>query len=104
MGAALAERHRVGPMKCKGMEELRAGEGWLYEIKWDGHRLVVHVDGEGDVALDSSQLNDVTGRYPEIIAELATISRQAVFDGEIVGFEGDQATFQTLSTGVKRYV
>ena len=77
------------PMKATA-GDLPSGEGWLYEIKWDGMRLVVTVDADADpaVQLTSATGKDATVSYPEL-AELhrALGVRSAVLDGEVVAFD-----------------
>ena len=36
----------VEPMLAKGSDALPAGDGWLFEPKWDGCRCVVFRDGD----------------------------------------------------------
>lgn len=59
-------------------------EGWAHEVKWDGVRALVAVEG-GSVRLTSRNGNDVTRGYPEL-AGLRT-SRPALLDGEVVAFD-----------------
>jgi bifunctional non-homologous end joining protein LigD len=74
----------VAPMKAS-LGRLPADDtGWAFEIKWDGYRTLAFVEG-GRVRLQSSNLYDVTAKYPEL-AELPTgvAARRAVLDGELV--------------------
>jgi bifunctional non-homologous end joining protein LigD len=67
------------------LASMPAGEdGWAFEIKWDGYRTLAFVD-DGGVRLQSSNLLDVTRKYPEL-RDLAgaVAARRAVLDGEIV--------------------
>lgn len=58
--------------------------GWAYEVKWDGYRTLAFVEG-GRVKLQSSNLHDVTARYPEMQALAADVdAERAVLDGELV--------------------
>jgi bifunctional non-homologous end joining protein LigD len=62
---------------------------WSYEVKWDGVRALVAVDG-GRITLTSRIGNDVTSHYPELRGlGLQLGSRQALLDGEIVAFNAD---------------
>jgi bifunctional non-homologous end joining protein LigD len=68
---------------------LPADDGWAFEMKWDGLRAIVRVDG-GRVTLISRNGNDITGSYPELRGlgeQLGTT--QALLDGEIVSFDSD---------------
>jgi bifunctional non-homologous end joining protein LigD len=70
---------------------------WGYEMKWDGIRAVVYVEG-GRVRLVTRNDRDVTGTYPELRGLGAALgSRQCVLDGEIVAFDAaGRADFGTL--------
>lgn len=59
-------------------------DAWAYEIKWDGYRTLAFVE-PGRVKLQSSNLHDVTARYPELQALPRALGDQrAVLDGELV--------------------
>ncbi|MFN8038507.1 MAG: non-homologous end-joining DNA ligase [Acidimicrobiales bacterium] len=61
-------------------------EGWAYEVKWDGVRVVATIEG-GRVGLRSSNGNDITTRYPELAALADLLAgHAAVLDGEVVAF------------------
>jgi bifunctional non-homologous end joining protein LigD len=72
-------------------------ERWGYEMKWDGVRAVVYVEG-GRVRVLSRNDRDVTGTYPELRALGPALgSRQCVLDGEIVAFDAEgRASFGAL--------
>lgn len=74
------------PMKATA-GPLPTGDDWLFEIKWDGMRLIVSVD-DGRVRLTSANGRDVTVSYPEL-AELGTALgiSDATLDGEVVVFD-----------------
>lgn len=74
----------VPPMKATLGTMPTSDEGWAYEIKWDGYRTLAFVE-DGRVRLQSSNLIDVTHKYPEL-AELASsvAARRAVLDAEMV--------------------
>ena len=62
---------------------------WSYEVKWDGVRALVAVEG-GRVTLTSRNGNDVTAAYPELRGlGLALGSTTALLDGEVVAFDGN---------------
>lgn len=74
----------VAPMKATLGSMPTTDEGWAYEIKWDGYRTLAFVDS-GEVRLQSSNLIDVTAKYPELRALPAGVAtRRAVLDGELV--------------------
>jgi bifunctional non-homologous end joining protein LigD len=57
---------------------------WAFEVKWDGYRTLAFVE-DGRVRLQSSNLYDVTAKYPEVTTLTAAVAaRRAVLDGELV--------------------
>lgn len=68
---------------------LPRGDGWVYEVKWDGMRLVVTVEG-GQVRLTSANGKDATASYPELAGLGAALGvGAAVLDGEVVALDDD---------------
>ncbi len=60
---------------------------WLFEIKWDGVRCLLHLS-EGHARLQSRSLRDVTSIYPEIASVSQEVDAStAVIDGEIVALD-----------------
>ena len=81
----------ITPMKAT-LGPLPTGEGWAYELKWDGMRLVAdcRVSPEGNrVTLRSAAGRDVTSTFPELADLPAAIGVSAVLDGEGVVFDGE---------------
>jgi bifunctional non-homologous end joining protein LigD len=71
--------------------------GWLFELKYDGFRLLAS-GGAGEAVLALKRGRDATATFPEIAAALAALPFQGlILDGEIVvlGEEG-RPTFQGL--------
>lgn len=74
----------VSPMKATLGTMPTSDDGWAYEIKWDGYRTLAFVE-RGEVRLQSSNLLDVTHKYPEMRALPAGVAAErAVLDGELV--------------------
>ena len=79
--------------------QLPTGPDWVYELKWDGMRLLVEVDNDGNTAAGSdagtvrawsANGRDATATYPELAPlapALAPIS--CLLDGEIVAIGPD---------------
>jgi len=71
-------------MLAKLAEDLPAGDGFLYEPKWDGFRCLVFRD-KGEIYLQSRELKPLDRYFPELIEPLAReIPERCVLDGEIV--------------------
>jgi bifunctional non-homologous end joining protein LigD len=83
-------------MLATAVASLPSGEGWAYEFKWDGVRALLDVTDRG-VRLTSRIGNDVSGGYPELIAQAAGIG-DALLDGEIVAFDDGRPSFERLQT------
>ena len=74
----------VEPMLAKLAEEIPAGDGWLYEPKWDGFRAIVFRGGD-DVFIQSRDLRPLDRYFPELHdAFLDVLPPGCVVDGEIV--------------------
>ena len=62
---------------------------WAYEVKWDGMRTLVKVDGDG-LRITSKNGNEFVDAFPELLGLRAALNgRRAVLDGELVCFGPD---------------
>ncbi|EJC75589.1 DNA polymerase LigD-like ligase domain-containing protein [Rhizobium leguminosarum bv. trifolii WSM2012] len=60
------------------------GDDWVFEIKWDGYRLAVHIEPSGARILTRGG-HDWTDRFPAIAAEARRLPvSTAILDGEAV--------------------
>ncbi|MEY9531196.1 ATP-dependent DNA ligase [Sinorhizobium fredii] len=60
------------------------GRDWVFEVKWDGYRLAVHIE-PGRVRLITRGGYDWTDRFPSIADDARSLAAQtAVLDGEAV--------------------
>ena len=74
----------IEPMLAKLATELPAGEGFLYEPKWDGFRAIVF-RGASDVFIQSRESRPLDRYFPELHATfLDRLPPGCVVDGEIV--------------------
>ena len=84
MAAVPRARKPIEPMLAKLADELPAGEGWLYEPKWDGFRAIVFRDGR-ELFIQSRDLRPLDRYFPELHeALLERLPRRCAIDGEIV--------------------
>jgi bifunctional non-homologous end joining protein LigD len=82
-------RYPVTPMKAAIGNLPADDENWAFEIKWDGYRTLAFVD-DGRVRLQSSNLIDVTPKYPELDGLAASVNASsAIIDGELVVLDAD---------------
>jgi bifunctional non-homologous end joining protein LigD len=79
---------------------LPKGDGWLYEIKFDGYRVQLHLR-DGQATILSKNGADFTNRFPRIAAALADLPvKSAIIDGEVVACGTDGAPdFRALHGG-----
>jgi bifunctional non-homologous end joining protein LigD len=71
--------------------------GWVFEIKFDGVRVIAEKRGE-EVRMLGRSGEDITARYPEIAAALLGLQVEScVLDGEIVAYDDSgHPSFQRL--------
>ena len=84
-------------MLAKLSASLPLGDGWAFEVKWDGIRAIAYIEPEG-VRLESRNGNDITAAYPELEALADAVAPlRVVLDGEIVAFDEDgRPSFERL--------
>jgi bifunctional non-homologous end joining protein LigD len=80
----------IAPMLCTLTKEPLDDPDYLFEIKWDGYRIISYVR-KGRVRMDSRSAKDYTARYPPIVAALKELGYDAVIDGEVVVFNEEGA-------------
>src|SRR4029077_7769270 len=87
----------VEPMKATLVEKPPATGDWIYELKFDGIRLIAIKDRE-KVSLLSRNQNDLSARFPEIVDAVKNLPTAAcVLDGEVVALdEQGRSSFQLL--------
>jgi len=73
---------------------LPKGPNWLFEVKWDGMRLLADVV-DGVLALRSRSGRDVTANFPEL-AGLTELAPDVLLDGEVVLLEKGVPSFAAL--------
>jgi DNA ligase-1 len=75
---------------------------WLLEDKYDGIRAQAHVRA-GSVRLYSRTLGDISRSFPEVVAALGGVARDAILDGEIVAHkDGSVLPFRYLQPRLQR--
>jgi bifunctional non-homologous end joining protein LigD len=86
----------IAPMLCTLTPQPIDDRDYLYEIKWDGYRIISRVKS-GKVRMDSRSAKDYTSRYPVVVKALQGLEHDAIIDGEIVVFnEQDEPDFDAL--------
>ncbi|HEU4384730.1 MAG TPA: DNA ligase D [Anaeromyxobacteraceae bacterium] len=99
MGAArqAVDLRSVGLMLAESRDRPFSGEGWLFELKYDGFRLLASRDGAA-AALRYRSGADATALYPEVAKALRALPcRRALLDGEVVVLDASgKPSFQAL--------
>jgi bifunctional non-homologous end joining protein LigD len=84
---------KQAPQLCKLAETPPMGQGWISEIKFDGYRLLAHVE-DGRARLMTRNGHEWTDRLPAVATMVAQVNVQsAVLDGELVALRQDQKLF-----------
>jgi bifunctional non-homologous end joining protein LigD len=89
------------PMLATQEEHIPRGDGWTFEVKFDGYRALAYIRG-GECRLVSRNGNDLTGRFAEVARALvkAVRSPNAVVDGEVARIDPTGRTsFSELQQG-----
>lgn len=86
----------VRPMLATLIDKPFDSNEWVYEVKWDGFRLLAVV-AKRSVALYSRNGINVTSKYPKIAQSLQKITQQCILDGELVALDNKgRPRFQLL--------
>lgn len=76
---------RISPMLCTLTKEVIEDADYLYEVKWDGYRIVSFAEG-GKIHMDSRSGLDYTHKYPNVAKALKSLGHDVILDGEVVVF------------------
>jgi bifunctional non-homologous end joining protein LigD len=95
-----AKEREYRPMLATPSKEIPR-DGWLFEIKWDGYRIVSRVAG-GDAELRSRRWEDYTQRFRGVASALpaALKSPDCVVDGEVCALDEEgRPSFSAMQQG-----
>ena len=92
-----AKARFIDPMKPRLVEKPPAAGDWIYELKFDGIRLMAIKTGR-KVSLLSRNRNELAGRFPEIAEAVRNLpASECVIDGEVVALDEEgRSSFQLL--------
>ena len=95
-GAPLAKMpENIKPMLATSAEEFFNSRGWIFEIKWDGYRVIAKIDKSVNLYSRHEALSN--SHFPSIAESLKKVTLKAVLDGEVVVLAPDgRADFQLL--------
>ena len=91
----------ISPQLAQKTDTVPEGENWLYEIKYDGYRIIAYRNKK-EVRLLSRNAKDWTKTFPAIANAILTLPVEtAIFDGEICIVEKNGVTsFQDLQNSL----
>jgi bifunctional non-homologous end joining protein LigD len=94
---------KISPKLPTLVKRVPGDEGWLFELKLDGYRILSFVR-DGKTSLITRRVNDWTDRFPTIAAAIEKLDiDSAILDGEIVALDRDGASdFQALQNMIRR--
>ncbi len=73
----------IAPMLASTGDAVFNDPDWIYELKWDGYRVLAHIF-EGNVMLQSRNGVNFNDKFPILVQELENLGSEAVLDGEVV--------------------
>jgi len=81
---ANVDARKVEAMHCETADEAFTRDGWLFELKLDGYRLIAS-KSKGEALLLTRNGNDYTGVFPEIARAVKALPYdECIIDGEVV--------------------
>src|SRR5439155_12037087 len=100
-GAAAHPQRDYAPMLATLTDGLPRGSGWLFEVKWDGYRIVSRLSA-GDARLRTRKDQDYTERFANVARELtkALKTPDCVLDGEVCALDEEgRPSFSAMQQG-----
>ena len=87
----------IAPMKPKLLEQPPSAGDWIYELKFDGFRIIAVKNGE-KVSLVSRNGNELAARFAEVADAVRALPvNDCVIDGEVVALDDKgRSSFQLL--------
>ncbi|MGY0018655.1 ATP-dependent DNA ligase [Streptomyces sp. cg35] len=80
---------------AESVEALPPGDGWAFEPKFDGHRMVVF-RGADDVLLQARSGRLVARAFPDLAAAARALPAGTVLDGEVVVWHAGRTDFAAV--------
>lgn len=96
--SSLSLSKQVSPMLASTSKDMkfRKSNNWLYEIKWDGYRMICNHSAESTVLYSRNGI-DYSKKFPALIESLKQLPKEAIVDGEVVSLDSEGvAKFQWL--------
>ncbi|OAB35685.1 hypothetical protein PMSD_11785 [Paenibacillus macquariensis subsp. defensor] len=71
------------PMSPILQAALPVGDEWIYQLKWDGYRVIANIE-DGKVNLYSKKMLSLNTVFPELIEALSALKGNYILDGEAI--------------------
>ena len=86
----------IKPFEPISTDVLPSGEEWIFQVKWDGVRMLLYKQ-ENKVELVNRNLNNRTMQYPEL-TDLNTYcsAESVILDGEIIAMQDGKPSFHEV--------
>ncbi|HEY0762464.1 MAG TPA: non-homologous end-joining DNA ligase [Pyrinomonadaceae bacterium] len=93
----------VAPQLATLVDKPPSGEAWLHELKFDGYRLLCHLEGR-QVRFWTRNRKDWTAKFAGVGKAVKALPlKSAILDGEIVALdEKGRASFQRLQQSINK--
>jgi bifunctional non-homologous end joining protein LigD len=90
----------LDPMLAEVADEAFTKDGWLFELKYDGARVLAVKSADGSARLVARSGRDATATYPEIARAVRHLPvSECAIDGEVVALDArGRASFELLQT------
>lgn len=85
----------VRPMLLGEVEEVFDSKDYLYEVKYDGIRVLVFVSKD-KIVIKSRYGIDITGLFPEMSVLCKMVDCNVIFDGEVIMLQNNKVSFSKL--------
>lgn len=73
----------IKPMLATAAKKIFNDPNWIYELKWDGYRMIANVK-DGEVELYSRNGISFNSKFPRLVRDLEQIPHNVILDGEVV--------------------
>lgn len=85
----------IKPMLLGEVDEVFDSKEYLYEVKYDGIRVLVFVSKD-KIVIRSRYGIDITGLFPEMKVLCKMVKNDVIFDGEIIMLDNNKVSFSKL--------
>lgn len=80
---SLQPEDAIQPMLATTAKKIFNDPNWIYELKWDGYRMVANIK-DGNVELTSRNGISYNSKFSRLVRDLEQIPHNVILDGEVV--------------------